>query len=541
MVAIDFAAAVSETRRLSDEVVALSTAKFRAVREQFSSLPPEKRQSASLATFAAVLVGLYGFGATSLLTRHGSPNKVVVTSNLGFGAPGLPSDMVAAVKNPALDMTVPEIEKLEVSTRSANLFDLSIGKRRFSESSLDEAVPTPEPIYKTLEVKLGRGDTLMEVLVRGGVPRQEAYNAIDAMRPTLNPRRLRAGQQLTVTLQIASEETQSPPPFLGVDMAPPPAKPFTPQLVSLDIKTEVDRRVLVNRNDDASFSTEEVIAELDERFVRAGGKIDSSLFLAAEAADIPSQVVLDLIRMYSYDVDFQREIRKGDTFEVFFTRFVDGDGQTVKNGNIHYGSLTLSGKSHIYYRYTTPDDGQTDYYDIKGQSSRKFLMKTPVDGARISSGFGRRKHPVLGYNKMHQGVDFAAPRGTPIMAAGNGVVERASRYGSYGNYVRVRHANGYKTAYAHLKSYAKGVRKGTRVQQGQIIGYVGTTGRSTGPHLHYEVLYSGKRVNPMKIRVPTGRKLAGDTLDAFLSKREKMDAQMAGMPIVSRVTTAQLD
>ncbi len=540
LVAIDFAAAVCKTRRLFEEVLAFSTAKVHAARDQLISLPPQKRQLASLATFATLLAGLYGFGATSLLNRGANPNRGVVVSNLDV-TPGLSSETTSALKMPALDLTTPEGKQIKILNGAPRFTSLGVNRRNVIADRQEPLKPLAKPIYKTLEVKLGWGDTLMEVLVRGGVPRQEAYEAITAMRPTLNPRRLRAGQELTYTLQIAPQTPQDLPSIASVDMAAAPAEPFTPQLASLDIKMGVDRRVIVNRNSDSTFSAKEVIAKLEERYVRAGGKIDSSLFLAAETAGIPSQIVLDLIRIYSYDVDFQREIRKGDTFEVFFTRYVDTDGQTIKTGTIHFGSLKLSGKSHVYYRHTTPDDGQTGYYDIDGQSSRKFLMKTPIDGARISSGFGRRRHPVLGYNKMHQGVDFAAPRGTPIMAAGEGMVERASRYGNYGNYILIRHTNGYKTAYAHLKSYAKGVRKGAHVQQGQIVGYVGTTGRSTGPHLHYEVLYNNKRVNPLKIRVPTGRKLSGETLEAFLTERDKMDAQMAGMPIVFRLKTVKLD
>ena len=187
-----------------------------------------------------------------------------------------------------------------------------------------------------------------------------------------------------------------------------------------------------------------------------------------------------------------------------------------------------------FYRFTTEDDGLTDFYDANGEAARKFLMKTPINGARLSSHYGKRKHPVLGYTKLHKGTDFAAPRGTPIYAAGNGVIERASRWSSYGNYIRIRHANGYKTAYAHLNGYAKGIKSGKRVKQGDVIGYVGTTGRSTGPHLHYEVLVNGKQVNAMRLDLPTGRKLTGDMLEQFKAEKARIDAIRAAkaLPLV---------
>jgi murein DD-endopeptidase MepM/ murein hydrolase activator NlpD len=219
---------------------------------------------------------------------------------------------------------------------------------------------------------------------------------------------------------------------------------------------------------------------------------------------------------------------------------VDENGRAVDMGKILYGRLVTSGKVHSLYRYASAVDGSIDYYDEKGQSAKKFLMKTPVDGARLSSGYGMRFHPILGYTKMHKGVDFAAPRGTPVMAAGQGTVEFASRNGSYGNYVRIRHGNGYKTAYAHLNSFARGIKKGAHVRQGQIIGYVGTTGRSTGPHLHYEIMLANKQVNPMSIRVPTGRKLAGSELAAFATARVAIETDMAQATVLSSTATADI-
>nr|WP_240969456.1 M23 family metallopeptidase [Sneathiella limimaris] len=268
---------------------------------------------------------------------------------------------------------------------------------------------------------------------------------------------------------------------------------------------------------------------------RAGGTIDNSLFLSASQAGLPTSVIIDLIRIFSYDVDFQREIQPGDSFEVFFERFVDEDGRPLKEGEIQWASMTLSGTQISLYRYKTSDDGVTDYYTEKGHSVRKTLMRTPIDGARLTSSFGKRKHPILGYTKMHKGADFGAPRGTPIMAAGNGVVEVAGRNGGYGNYVRIRHTTEYKTAYAHMKGFAKKIRKGARVKQGQIIGYVGSTGRSTGPHLHYEVHKNGRQINPMSVKLPAGRKLKGKMLTAFENYTKDVDQEVASIPLSTQV------
>ena len=206
-----------------------------------------------------------------------------------------------------------------------------------------------------------------------------------------------------------------------------------------------------------------------------------------------------------------------------FERFYDDEGNTVRTGDLLFVSLESSRGSREFYQFMAPGDSRPDWYDADGKSARRFLMKTPINGARLSSGFGMRRHPILGYSRMHRGTDFAAPTGTPILAAGDGVVERAGPFSSFGNYVRIRHANGYETAYAHMSRFARGMRAGARVRQGQIIGYVGTTGRSTGPHLHYEVLRRGQQVNPMSLRVANGRNLTGRALELFMIERERIN------------------
>jgi murein DD-endopeptidase MepM/ murein hydrolase activator NlpD len=383
------------------------------------------------------------------------------------------------------------------------------------------AAPSVEEMTKTVSV--GKGDTLMKVLTRAGADRAESHKAITALKEVFDPRNLKIGQD--VTLQFSAGETDQ------VDGN------IAPSLVSISLNEAVDKQIAAVRTPEAGFTVQETILELDKNLVRAGGVIQSSLFLSAAQAGIPTKTIIDLIRIFSYDVDFQREIQPGDSFEVYFERFSDDKGRVLKEGSIHWATMTLSGKEISVYRFKTKDDGFTDYYDAKGRSVKKTLMRTPIDGARLTSGFGKRKHPTLGYTKMHRGVDFGARSGTPIMAAGNGTVEVAGRNGGYGNYVRIRHSGSYKTAYAHMKKFAKGVRKGSRVKQGQIIGYVGSTGRSTGPHLHYEVHQGGKQINPLSVKLPAGRKLGGKMLTAFRSHTDKLNAEVANTALETQLAS----
>ncbi len=252
-----------------------------------------------------------------------------------------------------------------------------------------------------------------------------------------------------------------------------------------------------------------------------------SLYGTAISKGVPKQVIEELVRVFGYDADFQRKVQNGDSFEVVFAS--DESGQVDGTPEVIYSSLISGGETRRYYRYQLPDDGGFDYFDEDGRSARKFLVRKPVTNAVMRSGFGLRRHPILGYSKMHTGVDWAAPRGTPIYAAGNGVVEYAKKSGGYGNQVKIQHANGYETAYGHMSGFAKGIKEGTRVRQGQLIGYVGSTGLSTGPHCHYEVLVNGRFVNPMRIKVPRGKELEGPALAEFQRERERIDT-LIGRP-----------
>ncbi|HJO71281.1 MAG: peptidoglycan DD-metalloendopeptidase family protein [Rhodospirillales bacterium] len=379
--------------------------------------------------------------------------------------------------------------------------------------ALRQGVAATAPYTQILHI--GRGDILGSLLVEAGIDADDAVAAIAALGGVFDPRRIRPGQAVAVTF------------------APVPGIPAPGRFLGFELNLDFARAVVVGRAASGGFTAHQHKKALTRELAAAADTIDDSLFADATRAGVPVPVLVEMVRAYSWDVDFQRDIRPGDRFEVMYERFFE-DGRKVHERGVVYAQLTLSGKRLAIYRFTG-DDKRTDYYDANGQSARKALMRTPIDGARLSSGFGRRKHPILGYTKMHRGLDFAAPRGTPIYAAGNGRVEVAGRNGAYGKYVRIRHNAGYSTAYAHLKGFARGMRLGKRVTQGEIIGYVGTTGRSTGPHLHYEILKGGRRANPLSVKMPSGRKLKGVELARFDEARAAIEARYAGLAGTARV------
>tara|TARA_R100000005_G_scaffold77714_1_gene44915 strand:+ start:372 stop:1790 length:1419 start_codon:yes stop_codon:yes gene_type:complete len=430
------------------------------------------------------------------------------------------ADPVANAASQVTDNTPSLLDMIDTSADRAAEY-VAPSDQQADGTIADTAAATGAIQETTKTVSVGKGDTLMALLTREGVDRAESHEAITALNEIFDPRNLRVGQDVTLYFGNAEDDAET--------------DKSAPSLIRIALNEDVDRQLAAVRTPGVGFTAQETIIDLDKKMARAGGVIDSSLFLSAAQAGIPTRTIVDLIRIFSYDVDFQREIQPGDSFEVYFERFADENGNILKEGSIVWASMTLSGKTITLYRFKTNDDGITDYYDEKGQSVRKSLMRTPIDGARLTSGFGKRKHPVLGYTKMHRGVDFGARTGTPIMAAGNGVVEFAARNGGYGNYVRIRHNNSYKTAYAHMSKYGKGIRKGAQVKQGQIIGYVGTTGRSTGPHLHYEVHKNGTQINPLSVKLPAGRKLEGKMLTAFNATKENIRREVAGVELETQL------
>ena len=273
------------------------------------------------------------------------------------------------------------------------------------------------------------------------------------------------------------------------------------------------------------FIVRENILKLYKREVVVKSVIKNNLYNSAIQSDIEPNIIIEFARIFGFEVDFQRDIRKGDWFELLYEKFEDDNEIVRDTGKIIYASMFVNGEEINLYNFK--DKNNDDFFNIKGQSITKSLMKTPINGARLSSSFGMRKHPILGYNKMHRGTDFAAPSGTPIMASGSGTVTRARWCGGGGNCVKIRHNSTYETIYAHMKSFAKGIKEGRKVKQGQIIGYVGSTGMSTGPHLHYEVVVNGKKVNSQKLKLPSGKKLKGEARKEFELKRIKIDLKLS--------------
>ena len=274
-----------------------------------------------------------------------------------------------------------------------------------------------------------------------------------------------------------------------------------------------------------NFIIKENILKLYKKETVVKSTIKNNLYSSAISSEIEPNIIVEFARIFGFEVDFQRDIRKGDWFEIYYEKFIDDNSKVRDTGKIIYASMFVNGEEINLYNFKFKND--EEYYDIKGKSITKSLMKTPINGARLSSSFGMRKHPILGYNKMHRGTDFAAPSGTPIMASGSGTVTRARWCGGGGNCVKIKHNSTYETIYAHMRSFAKGIKEGRKVKQGQIIGYVGSTGMSTGPHLHYEVVVNGKKVNSQKLKLPSGKILKGEARKEFELERIKIDLKLS--------------
>lgn len=372
--------------------------------------------------------------------------------------------------------------------------------------SLPEAIRTGVDV-ETVTVE--RGDTLNDVLTRTGLDSTTAANIASAVYDVFDPRKLRAGQKLELSYNAFVVDGQVP-------------------LANVDFELNPGHLVSVSRQDDGKYKAREIQLATHREYMRADGVIESSLFEAAAKQGVPQDVMAAMVKLYSYDIDFQRDIKKGDTFSLLFERTVTEDGRTVRNLDIDYAEMNVGGTQLKLYAFKH-DDGFVDYYNEKGQGIRKALLRTPVNGARLTSRFGVRHHPILGYSLMHRGVDFGAVTGTPIMAAGDGVIDKAGRNGAYGNYIRIRHNGEFSTAYAHMSRFAKGMSRGKRVRQGEIIGYVGATGRVTGPHLHFEILRNNKQVNPITVKLQGAQKLDGKALAAFKNKIVEIDRTYASL------------
>ena len=282
------------------------------------------------------------------------------------------------------------------------------------------------------------------------------------------------------------------------------------------------RKLLFSRDfETGSFLAKDIVTNLNRQIIYKEGKITQSLYRSAIQKKIPANVIVEFARIYGFQIDFQRDIRRNDTYQIVYEVFEDDNKKIFNTGNIIFADLNLSNQSNAFYYFN--DNGEEGHFDINGKSVKKALMKTPINGARLSSPYGMRKHPIDGYNKMHRGTDFAAPEGTPIMASGDGIVTKASWCGGGGNCVKIRHNSSYSTVYAHMSKFAANIKKGKRVKQGQTIGYVGSTGKSTGPHLHYEVIHNGKRINSQTLKLPSGKILKNKSRELFEVSKLKIN------------------
>jgi murein DD-endopeptidase MepM/ murein hydrolase activator NlpD len=373
-----------------------------------------------------------------------------------------------------------------------------------------------------------KGDSVAAVLRDQGATPDEAKAIAATLGPHGRDGSLKDGEKLRILMAPASPGQRLQP--YRVIVANESSVEAIAALSDLGKYVAVDVQSM-------NTSTDTVEATDDEDDDGTGVRLYQSIYETAMRNKVPASVIEDMVRIYSYDVDFQRKVQPGDSFDVFFAGEDEGATITEKN-EVLFASLTVGGETKKYYRFQTPDDSVVDYYDESGKSAKKFLVRKPVNNAIMRSGFGARRHPILGYVKMHTGVDWATPYGTPIFASGNGVVETAGWEGGYGKYVKLKHNNGYETAYGHMSAFAKGLEPGKRVRQGQVIGFVGSTGASTGAHVHYEILVNGRFVDPMRVKLPRGRSLDGPMMAGFEKERDRLDAMMSNRGAGARVSDA---
>ena len=356
------------------------------------------------------------------------------------------------------------------------------------------------PRYKNINHKISHGETFDNILVRYSVTSDEIIKIKKELKLNYNLDNLKTNLNIKFIIDESNNK----------------------KITSFIFPISKTKKILLTRDLDTNlYKKKLVITNLKRKVIFKEGKILQSLYKTAIDLEVQPNIIIEFARVYGFQVDFQRDIRKNDTFQIMYEVFEDDNGKIFHTGNVIFADLKLSGVNNSLYYFDKK--GNEGHYDANGKSVEKALMKTPINGARLSSSFGMRKHPIDGYNKMHRGTDFAAPAGTPIMASGSGVIIRARWCGGGGNCIKIKHNSTYETIYAHMKNFARGIKEGIRVKQGQIIGYVGSTGKSTGPHLHYEVVVNGKKVNSQKLKLPSGKTLKGKERKLFEVEKIKLD------------------
>ena len=360
--------------------------------------------------------------------------------------------------------------------------------------------------FTNLNYEIKRGDTIQKILKKFEVQNNEIQNIINQYKKYGNPNQLLAGNEIDIIIEKSLSTN-------------------TNTIVKFSVPITKSTTIAITKDEDNKITSNKIITKLYKKKILSENIIKKNLYSSAMEANINPDTIIEFARIFGFEIDFQRDIRKNDYFKIVYEKYFDENGEFIKSGSILYTHMNVNGREITLYKFG--NDKSYGYFDINGKSVEKALMKTPINGARLSSSFGMRKHPISGFNKMHQGTDFAAPMGTPIMASGSGTITRAKWCGGGGNCIKIKHNSTYETIYAHMKSFGKGIKVGKKVRQGQIIGYVGSTGISTGPHLHYEVIINRKKVNSQKLKLPSGKVLKDEERKQFEIHRIKTDVLIA--------------
>ena len=385
--------------------------------------------------------------------------------------------------------------KKNINTKTYNNFIDNI----YFKKTLNHLVDNLEPKYKKIKHKIKSGETFDKILSSYSIDNKEIVKIKNSLKKKINLNQLNTKQ----IIQFSLDKTNN-------------------KITEFSYQISNTEKILLERNFKEDKFFKQILAiKLDKKIAYKENIILQSLYKAADDQNIPANIIIEFARIYGFQVDFQRDIRKQDKFQIMYEFFLNEKNEIVETGEILFANLKLSGQDNNLYYFEK--EGSEGHYDKNGKSVKKALMKTPINGARLSSPFGMRKHPIDGFNKMHRGTDFAAPMGTPIMASGDGIIKKAGWCGGGGNCVKIKHNSTYQTIYAHMSKFARGIKNGVRVKQGQIIGYVGSTGKSTGPHLHYEVIVDGKKVNSQKLKLPSGKILKGEERKLFETKKIKLE------------------
>jgi len=360
--------------------------------------------------------------------------------------------------------------------------------------------------FVNLNYEIKKGDTIQKILKKYKVQNSDIQTVINQYKKYGKPNQLLAGNKIDIIIEKDSSTNKN-------------------SIIKFSVPITKSTTIAITKNEENKIISKKIITKLYKKKVLSENIIKNNLYSSAVEAKINPDTIIEFARIFGFEIDFQRDIRENDYFNIVYEKYFDENGEFIKSGSIHYAHMTVNGREISLYKWG--DDKDYGYFDANGKSVEKALMKTPINGARLSSSFGMRKHPISGFNKMHQGTDFAAKEGTPIMASGSGTITRAKWCGGGGNCIKIKHNSTYQTVYAHMKNFAKGIKVGKKVRQGQIIGYVGSTGMSTGPHLHYEVIINGKKVNSQKLNLPSGKVLKDNERKQFEIHRIKTDVLIA--------------